>query len=79
MTAAARLLAALAALAAPPAWAACDPLPDPLVELSHGSRYTDDSATRSDIDEDSNADVEAALEPVDNLRRHAGPPHQPRP
>ncbi len=40
---------------------------DPVVSLSYGSRYTEDSETRSDFDEDANAAVNAALEPVDDF------------
>lgn len=44
---------------------ACEPTPTPVVSLGFGSRYTDESATRSDIDEASNAEVNKALEPVE--------------
>ena len=45
----------------------CNPTPDPIVSLSYGSRYTADSADRSDLDEGSNAEVEEALGPVDDF------------
>jgi poly(beta-D-mannuronate) lyase len=44
---------------------ACPAVPSPVVALNFGSRYTDDSKTRSDIDEVSNAEVDAALRPVE--------------
>jgi len=44
----------------------CETTPAPIVSLDFGSRYTEDSPTRSDIDEASNAEVNKALEPVDN-------------
>ena len=44
---------------------ACPAVPAPVVALNFGSRYTDDSKTRSDIDEVSNAEVDAALQPVE--------------
>lgn len=40
---------------------------DPVVSLSYGSRYTVESETRSDFDEESNAEVEAALGPIDDF------------
>jgi len=43
----------------------CPPPPPPVTQLSYGSRYTDDSKTRSDIDEASNAEVDRALRPVE--------------
>jgi poly(beta-D-mannuronate) lyase len=43
----------------------CGVIPDPVVSLSFGSRYKDDSQSRSDIDEESDADVTRALMPVD--------------
>lgn len=60
---------ALALCAAPTlGWAAeCDPVAAPVVELTHGSRYQDDSATRSDFDEEANAEVDAALAPIDTF------------
>jgi poly(beta-D-mannuronate) lyase len=54
----------------------CQPVPAPVVSLGFGSRYIADSATRSDIDDESNAAVNAALKPIDNfiqdLSRDAG-------
>ena len=45
----------------------CAAVPAPVVSLSFGSRYTDDSKTRSDIDEVSNAEVDKALQPVEKF------------
>ena len=45
----------------------CAAVPEPVVSLSFGSRYTDDSKTRSDIDEASNAEVDKALQPVEKF------------
>ncbi|MDN3722219.1 hypothetical protein QW131_30965 [Roseibium salinum] len=47
--------------------AACFEVPEPIVSLSYGSRYTDDSKDRSDIDKEADAAVDAALEPIDDL------------
>lgn len=49
------------------AQATCFAVPDPVVSLSYGSRYTDESEDRSDLDEEANAAVDAALEPIDTL------------
>jgi poly(beta-D-mannuronate) lyase len=46
---------------------ACPAVPSPVVALNFGSRYTADSKTRSDIDEASNAEVDAALQPVEKF------------
>lgn len=46
---------------------ACPAAPAPVVTLEFGSRYTDESPTRSDIDEASNAEVNKALEPVEDF------------
>ncbi|MDB5540322.1 MAG: hypothetical protein JWQ89_2049 [Devosia sp.] len=46
---------------------ACPAAPAPVVALTFGSRYTDDSKTRSDIDEVSNAEVDLALQPVERF------------
>jgi poly(beta-D-mannuronate) lyase len=46
---------------------ACFEVPEPVVSLSYGSRYTDESEDRSDIDEQSNAEVNEALDPVDEF------------
>ncbi|ETW14764.1 poly(beta-D-mannuronate) lyase [Roseivivax marinus] len=45
----------------------CIAVPDPVVSLSYGSRYTDESEDRSDFDEDSNAAVNEALGPIDDF------------
>ncbi|MEL6838253.1 MAG: alginate lyase family protein [Pseudomonadota bacterium] len=47
----------------------CPPTPDPVVSLNYGSRYTDESKSRSDIDEQSNAEVNAALAPIETFIR----------
>lgn len=47
----------------------CPPPPDPVLTLDYGSRYTDDGETRSDIDEAAEAELEAALEPLDEFIR----------
>ncbi|RVT85737.1 hypothetical protein DXV76_08290 [Rhodobacteraceae bacterium CCMM004] len=47
----------------------CPPAPEPVYSLAYGSRYADDSATRSDIDADANAEVDEALEPLDDFLR----------
>lgn len=46
---------------------ACFEVPEPVISLSYGSRYTDDSKDRSDIDQEADAAVDAALEPIDEL------------
>lgn len=46
---------------------ACPAAPAPVTSLTYGSRYTDDSKTRSDIDEASNAEVDKALKPVEQF------------
>jgi len=45
----------------------CKAAPAPVVDLEYGSRYTDDSKTRSDIDAESNAAVDEALKPVEKF------------
>jgi poly(beta-D-mannuronate) lyase len=45
----------------------CPAAPEPVVTLTFGSRYTDNSKTRSDIDEVSNAEVDKALQPVEKF------------
>lgn len=47
----------------------CAEIPEPVVTLNYGSRYTADSDSRSDIDEDGDAEVTAALKPVDDFIR----------
>ncbi len=49
--------------------ASCAAPPEPVVSLTFGSRYTDDSKSRSEIDDDSNAEVNAALAPIDGFQR----------
>jgi len=48
---------------------ACDPAPEPVISLSYGSRYEDDSKTRSKIDAKADADVDDAVRPVDDFLR----------
>ncbi|EPX86010.1 alginate lyase family protein [Salipiger mucosus] len=45
----------------------CIDVPEPVVSLSYGSRYTDESEDRSDIDQDANAAVNEALGPIDDF------------
>lgn len=45
----------------------CAPTPDPVVSLTHGSRYAAADKSRSDFDEASNDDVNAQLKPVDGF------------
>ncbi|WP_341368621.1 alginate lyase family protein [Yoonia sp. BS5-3] len=47
----------------------CIAAPTPVIALGFGSRYTDESETRSDIDEAGNAEVNAALGPIDDFIR----------
>jgi poly(beta-D-mannuronate) lyase len=58
-------LCLLLAFHAPAVLAKCEPVPQPVVRVSLPSRYTDGSATRSEIDEAENARVNAILAPVD--------------
>ena len=51
------------------AFAECATAPEPVLSLSYGSRYTDDSATRSEIDADGAAEADDALRPVDDFLR----------
>lgn len=45
----------------------CIDVPEPLISLSYGSRYTDESEDRSDLDEEADAAVDAALGPIDDF------------
>lgn len=47
--------------------ASCLSVPDAPVSLSYGSRYTDKSKDRSDIDKESNAKVNEVLGPIDDF------------
>ncbi|MEM8631924.1 MAG: alginate lyase family protein [Pseudomonadota bacterium] len=47
----------------------CPDIPEPVVSLAYGSRYRDDSKTRSDIDKEGDAEVTAALKPIDDFIR----------
>jgi poly(beta-D-mannuronate) lyase len=48
---------------------ACDAPPDPVGSLAYGSRYAEDSETRSDIDAAGEAAAEDALRPIDDFLR----------
>ena len=57
---------------APPAFAAtedCGVAPEPIIAMGFSSRYTDESETRSELDEKSNDAVNAALGPLDDFLR----------
>lgn len=47
----------------------CDPAPAPVVSLDFDSRYSDDSASRSEIDPRREAEAEKALRPIDEFLR----------
>lgn len=47
----------------------CPAAPEPVITLDYGSRYTDDSASRSEIDPKADADADAALKPIDDFLR----------
>lgn len=47
----------------------CPPPPEPVLTLDYGSRYTDDSETRSEIDDAAEAELEASLQPLDDFIR----------
>jgi poly(beta-D-mannuronate) lyase len=64
---AAGALGAVAMAALPTPARACFDVAEPVITLDHGSRYSDDSATRSDFDAASNAEVNKALKPVDQF------------
>ena len=49
--------------------AECAIAPEPVFSLSFGSRYADDSATRSEIDPKADADADDALRPIDDFLR----------
>lgn len=61
-------LAASSALAAEDD-AACPTFPPPTVTLDYGSRYDESSADRSKLDEESDAEVDAALKDADSFIR----------
>lgn len=48
----------------------CGPYAEPIVEIAYGSRYTDESVTRADYDEESNAEVDRVLKPIDDFSRN---------
>jgi poly(beta-D-mannuronate) lyase len=48
---------------------ACEAPPAPLVVLDFGSRYSEDSETRSETDAEGEAEAEAALDPIDDFLR----------
>lgn len=45
----------------------CPKVAEPVISLGFGSRYTDDSANRSDFDEEGDKAVTAALKPIDTF------------
>lgn len=45
----------------------CVKTPDPVISLDHGSRYVAADKSRSNFDEDANAEVNAQLKPVDGF------------
>lgn len=47
----------------------CDEFLEPIIEIAYGSRYTDESITRADYDEASNAEVNRILKPIDDFSR----------
>lgn len=47
----------------------CPPPPEPVLTLDYGSRYTDDSETRSEIDDAAEEELEASLQPLDDFIR----------
>ena len=61
--------ALIGTLAAPALAQDCPPAPEPVLSLAYGSRYTDDSASRSDIDAKGDAEADDALRPVDDFLR----------
>lgn len=62
-------LALLFGVMATGAFADCAAPPEPVLSLSYGSRYTDDSTTRSQIDTAGAAEADDALRPVDDFLR----------
>lgn len=65
-----RAMLTVAMLSGPLAAEELPPCPDkakPVVSLGFGSRYTDDSASRSDFDEEGDKAVTAALKPIDTF------------
>lgn len=64
-------LALGAALHAVPALAktTCAKAPEPILTLAYGSRYKAGSLTHSDLDTNGNAEMDAALDPVDSFLR----------
>ena len=47
----------------------CGAAPEPVASLSYGSRYAEDSESRSELDEAANAEADDALRPVDDFLR----------
>ena len=45
----------------------CAKVPEPVISLNHGSRYSAGDSSRSDFDQTSNDDVNAQLKPVDDF------------
>ena len=63
------LLTAMAGTAPARAGQTCADAPPPVIRLAQGSRYTDDSITRSEIDPAGQAAATEALRPVDDFLR----------
>jgi poly(beta-D-mannuronate) lyase len=47
----------------------CAKAPEPVISLTYGSRYTKDSESRSEIDKESNEEVNRALAPIEDFLR----------
>ena len=45
----------------------CPAVAEPVIAVSHGSRYEADSKTRSDTDPEGEAEIEKALGPIDDF------------
>lgn len=67
------LLLSFTLVGVPAAWAdeadlfVCPAVPEPVINLDHGSRYIDDDDSRSEFDEASNDDVNTQLKPIDSF------------
>lgn len=47
----------------------CPTAPEPVISLDYGSRYTEDSTSRSEIDPKGDAEADEALKPIDDFLR----------
>lgn len=63
------MIVGLAVAGAAQAQETCPEAPPPVLTLDYGSRYEDDSETRSELDEAADAEVDAALAPLDDFLR----------